>query len=369
MIDFPKRVTVLLEPTADCNIRCKHCYHSKTKYDKKVMSNETFKRFLSVLMPYYEQVNIIWHGGEPIMAGYDFFIAFYEEVGALLKKYKTDINFSIQSNGTLFTEKWVELFDITNTSVSLSFDGFYNNVLRQKTENVLNTINLLKDKNKKFSCISVISKANCSKMVDLYNYFKLLGVGVKFNPILPDGAGQTCDYLITKEEWTANFINLFEYWFYDKNCNIKLSSCCDILAKYLGLIKIGCICGTCMFSFLAVDAYGNIYPCGRLIDDNFKLGNVNELDDIRKAFLSDKYAIILDKNKDRVAKCKECKWFSRCHSGCNASASLTGDLTNKFEFDCYFNSHFFAYLEKLLKCFDETKVNNYALQIMKRYKC
>jgi len=364
MIDFPKMMTVLLEPTAACNIRCKHCYHAKTEYDSEIMSTETLNKFLSVLIPFYDKIKIIWHGGEPLLAGYDFFVNAYEEFNELSKKYKSNIDFSIQSNGTLFSEEWVDLFIKTNTSISLSFDGLYNNCLRQRTADVLDTINLLKAKNKKFSCLSVISKVNCDKMLELYNYFKRLNVGVKFNPIVPDGAGQKCDYLITKEEWVENFIKLFEFWFYDRNCNIKFSSGCDILAKYLGLVHSGCLCGSCLFTYLAVDAYGNLYPCGRLIDNNYRLGNVYGINDIRQIFLSDIYGDILKKNQLRAKQCSKCKWFAKCHSGCNASASLTGDISNKSEFDCYFTTHMFDYLENLLSNYNKNNVNKYALEII-----
>lgn len=363
---LPSNITILLEPTADCNLRCRHCYHAKTHYIANKMTFATLEKFLQRLTVYYKDVKIIWHGGEPLLMGYDF----YEKAYSLFQKYslqnKTRFKFGVQTNGTLLDDRLIELFVKTDTHLSLSYDGIYNDALRQKTGEVERTINELKKKGVAFSCISTISSVNVRHMTDMYEYFKDLNVPVKFNPIYPDGAAILArEYLITKEEWTENFIGLFKYWFYDTNCNIPFISCMDTLKKYVIGFN-GCVGGACLYRYLAVDSYGDLYPCGRLINNGFKLTNIEEIKDIREAFISKTYIDLLNDNIKRGEKCKVCKWISRCHSGCNASAMLCGDIKNPYSFDCYFTKRIFQSIQSLISDYDPNRVNKYAKEIINR---
>lgn len=366
---FPNNLTILLEPTGACNLRCKHCYHAKTEFDTNKMTEKTLNRFLTITSPFYQNVKIIWHGGEPLLMGYDFYAYAYKAFREFTDNYGTKFNFSVQTNGTLLDEKFVELFEKTNTAISISYDGKYNNALREETEKVESAIDYLKVQNIKFSCLSVISHANIKYLVEMYEEFKEKNIPVKFNPIIPDGAAkENKNYLITKEEWTSCFSEFFKYWFFDDKCNIYLETCCGILAKYLGF-QGGCLSGTCLFHYLAVDSYGNLYPCGRLVDKNFLLTNIFDIEDIRQSYLSEKYSEILNSNTLRANNCKMCKWFSKCHSGCNASAILSGELKKPFEFDCYFIRQIFITIENVLENYDISKINPYAREILQRKKC
>ena len=355
MNNFPKNLAVLLEPTAECNLRCRHCYHAKTDYVKNRLSLTTLNKFLHCVAEYYRNVKIIWHGGEPLLMGYDFFRDAYALFEEFSSKHDICFNFGIQTNGTLLNDSLIDLFDKTNTHISISFDGTYNDVLRQGTGEVERAIDELKKRDIKFSCISTISSANVGHMKEMYECFKGLAVPVKFNPIYPDGAAAAnSDFLITKEDWAHNFVELFEYWYNDADCNILLISCTEVLKKYL-VGYYGCLGGICLYRYLAVDSYGDLYPCGRLISNDFRLINVKELNDIREAFVSPKYSELSHIAGIRAEKCKACKWFSRCHSGCNASANLGGDLTAAYDFDCYFTKYVFGKLEKILS--DSETVN------------
>lgn len=364
MINFPTNLTILLEPTAECNLRCRHCYHAKTNYIPKKMTSETLVQLLQCVSEYYNDIKIIWHGGEPLLMGYDFFREAYD----LFEKYSTTnhirFKFGIQTNGTLLDDKFIKLFRSTNTHISLSFDGKYNSFLRQKTSDVERIINVLRDKESNFTCVSTISAANVGHMKEMYEYFKELYVSVKFNPIYPDGAATgNRDFLISKEEWTSSFIDLFEYWLYDPDCNINLISCADILRKYMREY-CGCVGGACLFRYLAIDAFGDLYPCGRLVCKDFRLVNINFLKDIREAFLSERYKMLSDRSIERIDKCKNCEWFSRCHSGCNASANLGSGLETPAVFDCYFTKHIFERIHQLIPTLNMQKLNPYAHKII-----
>lgn len=362
---FPNHITIILEPTAECNIRCRHCYHAKSHYDNNRMTLDQLEGVVKSLAPYYSYAKIIWHGGEPLLMGVDFFQKAYELFDKYSAQYGIKFEFGIQTNAILLDLEFAKLFDRTNTHISISYDGKFNDCLRQETSKVEQSIKMLIEYKMKFSCISTISNLNVSSMIDMYEDFKRIGISAKFNPIIPDGfAKYNADIKLSKHNWTANFLKLFEHWLFDTECNINLTSCYEVLLEYLGIGSRSCKNGTCMFRYLAVDAYGNLYPCGRLMEKNLLLCNVNDIDDIRKAFISDKYIYLLEENKKRVAKCVSCEWFGQCNSGCNASSYIKNDLSNPYDFDCYFKHKVYQRLKELLKNINIQSINKYARNVL-----
>ena len=364
MINIPKNLTVLVEPTAECNMRCRHCYHAKSEYTKHRMSIDLLNKLLKCISKYYKEIKIIWHGGEPLLMGEEFFCSAYNIFDEYTSKYDMRFKFGIQTNGVLLNDELIKLFEKTKTHISISFDGIYNDVLRQKTREVKSVIKKLKKNGIDFSCMSTVSAININHMKEMYEYFKDLSVSVKFNPIYPDGvAKQNESLLITKEEWTSRYIDLFEYWFYDVNCNISFLTCIDMLKKYLNSY-FGCLGATCLYRYLATDSYGNIYPCGRLICDDYKFINIEEINDIREVYMIKKYVELLNDSIARIANCKQCRWVSRCHSGCNALAYVGGNILKPYSFDCYFTKQLFNKIDKLLVNSNNKAINRYAKELI-----
>lgn len=73
---FAKVFTAMLEPVKSCNLSCRYCY-SDTE-NGGVMSHEVLSPALEKIIHYTEQtgfseIHFVWHGGEPLLAGIDFF--------------------------------------------------------------------------------------------------------------------------------------------------------------------------------------------------------------------------------------------------------------------------------------------------------
>lgn len=365
MKEFPNKITVLLEPTAACNLRCKHCYHAKSNYDKNIMSIDTVDKFLSISAPYYKEIKIIWHGGEPLIAGLNFYKQAFDCFAKYSKLYGIRFKYGIQTNATLLDDEYIDLFCQNHVHLSISYDGSFNEILRQQTIEVEKKIGILIKKDIRFTCLSTITNKNINNLIELYEEFKTKGISYKFNPIIPDGEAVNSEFLISKEEWVDGFIKFFRHWFYDVNCNIHVSNCCEVLENYLGRIRSGCINGVCMFRFLAIDSYGNIFPCGRLMDPDNQLANVNQMSDIREAYTSQRYKDIINGNLIRINNCNSCKWFLKCHAGCNASSYLRRNYMIKDEFHCYFVKKVYSEIELMLNDYQENKVNVYVKEILK----
>ena len=70
-----------------------------------------------------QRVLVIYHGGEPLLFGVNNIIKFSENIRKHLDTLKCQVDFGIQTNGTLLKEEHLQKLEEHNISVSLSIDG------------------------------------------------------------------------------------------------------------------------------------------------------------------------------------------------------------------------------------------------------
>ena len=114
---------------ARCNLSCRYCYYLGTdarlgQPAEGCMSEETLE---ALIRNYMESspgpvVSFTWHGGEPALAGLDF----YRRAAALQKKY-LPAGFScwnsLQTNSVLLDDDWCDFLAAERFDVGLSVDG------------------------------------------------------------------------------------------------------------------------------------------------------------------------------------------------------------------------------------------------------
>jgi uncharacterized protein len=110
-----------------CNLRCSYCYYinSDTENYGSVLPithiKSLYKAYASYLRARGQCGLLIWHGGEPLMLGRRRFQelirmqAEYFEPGYVIN--------SVQTNGVLIDQSWIEFFKANSISVSLSLDA------------------------------------------------------------------------------------------------------------------------------------------------------------------------------------------------------------------------------------------------------
>jgi len=69
-----------------------------------------------------EEINILWHAGEPLVVGKDFYRAATRQIDQL-NSSGTRVVQSIQTNGTLIDADWCELFKSCALRIGISLDG------------------------------------------------------------------------------------------------------------------------------------------------------------------------------------------------------------------------------------------------------
>ena len=340
------RINLLVKPTNQCNLRCKYCFHEKYGYGKKILEIDKLKKFVDMLTPVYKSINIVWHGGEPLMVPLDF----YEEAYDFIDKKDAEFSFSIQTNGTLITPKIVDFFKKRNTNFGLSFDGQDNEYTRSHTSEIIDNIKLLQANQFRPGAILVVTKRNVNQLVEEYNYFDSLGMGVKFNPMFIEGAAESSlDLALDVDQYVAEFINFFKHWATDSKGKINVSPCIELVNLILNNHSSLCTFNSCLGKWLCLDSDARIYPCDRLCDEQYTLGNVDTLSSIGDLFSSKAFINLISKSISRRKECIDsCDYYNNCYSGCNANAILNGSEQYPNGIACYLHKEILKGIKDLV---------------------
>lgn len=321
---------MIIKPTNACNIRCRHCYNSTKKYTNNILSNETLEKLYRSLFKEYDDVRFIWHGGEPLIMGLDYFEKAYKLQCELSCEYSCATSNIIQTNGILLDDKFLDFFEKNDFGIGISFDGPVNDVLRFESEIVEKRIRTMIHNKINFGVLSVMCKKSIEKIIEVYDYFNDLKISTcQIDTIFDSGAAHdNSELLLTVEEVNDAFFKLFKRWFYDVKCITHFRMFEDIIHLISGKGKISCANSSCMYQWLSIDPDGSIYPCARYYPKEYCLGNIDEVNSISSLFNTSNYNSMVSKAIKRRNECKEiCDIYQYCNGGCNNQAIIDGDLS------------------------------------------
>lgn len=122
----------ILKVASRCNLNCSYCYmYNKGDesyiHQPRGMSDDTVRALLTrarthCLEQGLDAVIFSFHGGEPLLAGVDFFRRFVAAAAAILGEGITP-TYVLETNGTLLTSEWLDLFRDLNIRFGISLDG------------------------------------------------------------------------------------------------------------------------------------------------------------------------------------------------------------------------------------------------------
>lgn len=126
-----KYTELILKVSGRCNLNCDYCYVFN-KGDKSYMreparmSEELIKPVVMRINEHCQNNNIshffvIFHGGEPLLQPKSFYKMFVETVKNII--HKTHVSYGLQTNATLLTQEWIDLFCSLGIRVGVSIDG------------------------------------------------------------------------------------------------------------------------------------------------------------------------------------------------------------------------------------------------------
>ncbi len=324
---------VMIIPTLGCPSECNYCWSSEE--GSPVMSVETIREIVSWLKNFRDEpVTFTFHGGEPLLAGYDFF----KEALPLLSHGLKELNpaFAIQTNLWAMTDDLAELFAIYNIPIGSSIDGpeELNDFQRGKGyfERTMKGYEIAKAHGLKVSFISTFTSYSIDFKEDIFNFFLENGLNLKLHPALPSlRTDDPSKWALKPEKYGELLIYLLDQYLENMG-KIEVMNI-DHLCKCV-LTRRGTVCTfvDCMGDTFAIGPDGSIYPCYRFVGmPEYVMGNVKDhptVEDLQNS----KPAKLLDEFKDYVNEnCKRCSYVRFCRGGCPYNALKINEETGKAE--------------------------------------
>ncbi len=325
-------LSIMIKPASSlCNMRCRYCFYHDVSDMRQVksygiMAGETAENLIekALLFASGESVAFAFQGGEPLLAGVDFFKNFV----SLVQKYNTEnsqIFYGIQTNGTLVNDEWAEFFHRNNFLVGLSLDGDFkanrfrfddegNNAYRK----IISASEILKKHSVDFNILTVLT-GYCAENIDTI-YKSLTAKGFKylqFIPCLrPFGDTSENEMYMTVRQYAKFLIHGFNLYVKDyvRGDYTSVRYFDNLVHLFLGSKTEQCgLCGHCMHQFVA-EGNGNIYPCDFYCTDEWLLGNIND-SDFNTLAHCERAETFLRESLSVPEKCKKCEFYPVCRGG------------------------------------------------------
>ena len=80
-------ISITIKPTNLCNMRCKHCFNAEKLEDKSFLPVSLACQFLKLIAAEYKHIGLTFHGGEPTLAGIEYYREIFSFEKKLYKKY------------------------------------------------------------------------------------------------------------------------------------------------------------------------------------------------------------------------------------------------------------------------------------------
>ena len=365
-----KQVHFLIKPASSlCNLKCRYCFYEDIANHRSIksmgiMQTETAALLIHRAFDAVERKGIIhfaFQGGEPTLAGLDFFRNFVAMAKEEQERRQTQaqLQWSIQTNGTLLNDDWAAFLKENHFLVGLSMDGckeLHNDMRVAKDgsetwNQVLNAVRLLQKASVDFNILCVVTKQCARHAAKIYSGLKKTGIEyMQFIPCLePIGepAGSQ-SYSLTSDDYGEFLCRLFDLWYRDweqgQYHSIRLFD--DHVNLLLGATNVTCsTCGLCG-GYFVVEADGGIYPCDFYVLDDWLAGKVKE-HSLEELTVGDTWRRLLKRAEAKPEKCGHCRWKQLCNGGCPTDRYMTedGQIYNRL---CDAFQKYFAYAEQRL---------------------
>lgn len=331
-------LTIIIKGTNGCNLACSYCSLGEKK-NFKYVNKQTLEDIFIYSCKYARKrkettVNFILHGGEPTLIEIDVYKFAIDSV----KRQFSDLEIliSMQSNGFMITDEFIEFIHEYDIHIGISIDGSEEihdlercSVGKEPTyRRVVNNIENMKDKGIKVSCLMVLTQNAIGKGYEYLRFFEKKHIHLKINPLLNYGeVYEHPELTLHSGDYAKYLIGLYEYSI-EKDIAVTISPNDNILQAILNNQRM-CECSfnkECNKHFLCIDYKGDVYPCGKFSDmDIFKLGNIYDKSEINieKGIMQ---KLTQRKNNNIPLKCRKCKYLYMCNGGCSAEAVIDGDF-------------------------------------------
>lgn len=328
-----------------CNLDCHYCYYigkaDLYNHHQPKMSYELLEEYIRqyIEMNTAPVVTFVWHGGEPLLAGIDY----YRKALEFQKKYAGEkrIENSLQTNGLLVNEDWCSFFKDNNFLIGISIDGpeDIHDAYRRTRGNqpsfakVINAIELMSRQKVEYNTLSVVNNLSEGRGVETYRFLK--SIGSHFMQFLPavehaiisengreiivppntEGAKIT-SWSVSPKGFGQFLCSIFDEWVISDVGEYFVQLFDAALAQWVGVPPGLCSLSETCGDALVVEHNGDVYSCDHFVYSQYKLGNIMEVDLLTMLKSKGQFKFGLDKRNNLPKECLRCRYYFACRGEC-----------------------------------------------------
>jgi uncharacterized protein len=385
----PASFHVLAKPSGPiCNLDCEYCFFLSKEAlypgDRFRMTDDVLDAYIRQLLESQTgpEVTIAWQGGEPTLMGVDFF----RRALALVEQYRRPgqgVQHTIQTNATLLTDEWCELFAAHDFLVGISIDGpaalhdAYRVDKRGNPtfEKVRRGLEFLQAHNVEFNVLCTVNAANQDHGLDVYRYFRD-DLGARFIQFIPiverdnetgfQEGDRVTERSVDPDAFGRFLIAVFDEWVVHDVGTVFVQTFDAALASWMHLPASVCVFAETCGSAVALEHNGDLYSCDHFVEPKYLLGNIMQTQMV-ELVASPKQRAFGDAKRDTLPRyCRECDVRFACNGECPKNRfTLTPDGENGLNYLCAGYKEFFHHIDGLMRLMaDRLRNGGFADEVM-----
>ncbi len=311
----------MLIPTAACQASCIYCFGPNRGETMPLSVVDKSLEFMARIAPDEGNVNVTFHGGEPLLAGYEYYAYVLARLEALFGRR---LRLSIQTNLLAMDERMAQIIHDWRISVGTSVDGDEAMCDAQRGEGYYarNEMgrSMLRRKGVDASRICTFTHQSAEEAERVFYHYAgeapLTGISYAIHGAVRALGRKPDVTTVTAEDMTRLLLDTLAV--YRDNITQTHVNTLDTMVKGC-FDNQGHVCTffPCLGRFAAIAPDGRVYSCQRFCGHaDYALGSV--LNDLNETQIVDSaaYKMLLGKQDGAREACGNCMHFSYCNGGC-----------------------------------------------------
>ena len=336
------------------------------------MSLDVLERFIAeyIQAQQNDEVNFLWQGGEPTLAGLDY----YQQIVTLQQKHSAGkkISNALQTNATLLDERFCEFLAKERFLLGVSVDGperFHDPLRRSKGDSptlsdTLRGLSLIKQFQIEFNLLCVVHRDNARHPLEVYEFLKSIGGRyLQFIPlverqaplmndeglqlVLPtfQGKSKMMPWSVDPGDYGQFLITIFDHWFREDVGKVYVQLFDVTLENWLGMEPALCLFRTTCGNALAIEKNGDIYSCDHFVFPEYRLGDITTQSLQTLVHSESQQSFGRAKQSSLPRQCRECDVYFACKGECPKNRfEITADGEQGLNYLCQAYLAFFRHV-------------------------
>jgi len=363
MDQISREFQVFVKPVSGrCNLGCSYCYYLGKENlvpgaTNVLMSYEVLEQYIRghIEAAGEDLIFFSWHGGEPTLAGIEFFRKAIQIQKKLQPEGKRIIN-GIQTNGVLLNEEWCNFLADEDFVVGISMDGpegMHDRYRTGKDErptfgSVVTGFRLLLDHGVTPEILCVVNSYNVQYPVEVYSFFKDIGARLlTFLPLVEKLEGKShgvSERSVPSMDFGIFLSRIFDEWIEKDIGKIKIQIFEEAARTAFKQEHTLCIFKQTCGGVPVVEHNGDFYSCDHYVNPEHRLGNIFQqalselLDHPRQIEFGEA------KQDSLPSYCLQCEVLDICNGECPRNRFITTpDGEAGLNYLCEGYKHFFRH--------------------------